>query len=225
MRKTEMAVSEENRFLTSVFGWMFLGLMVTALVAFFISTIPSLSQLVMKPVVWIPMIIFQFILVIKLSGSVEKMSALGAMVMFLSYSILNGVTISFVFIIYTSASIFSTFLITSLMFGAMAAYGYFTKKDLTSWGSFFFMGLIGLIIAGIFNLFWFNETIYWVTTFIGIIVFVGLTAYDVQKIKQISSIGVRGSEENTKNAVRGALSLYLDFINLFLYLLRIFGKD
>lgn len=220
-----MAVSEENRFLTSVFGWMFLGLMVTALVAFFISTIPSLSQLVMKPVVWIPMIIFQFILVIKLSGSVEKMSALGAMVMFLSYSILNGVTISFVFIIYTSASIFSTFLITSLMFGAMAAYGYFTKKDLTSWGSFFFMGLIGLIIAGIFNLFWFNETIYWVTTFIGIIVFVGLTAYDVQKIKQISSIGVRGSEENTKNAVRGALSLYLDFINLFLYLLRIFGKD
>jgi hypothetical protein len=135
----------------------------------------------------------------------------------------NGMTLSFIFLVYTTASISSTFFITAGVFGGMAAYGYFTKRDLTSWGSLLVMGLFGIILASIVNIFLHSETIYWAITYIGVIIFVGLTAYDTQKVKLMAESG--GDEETrNKGAVLGALSLYLDFVLLFIYLLRIFGK-
>jgi FtsH-binding integral membrane protein len=126
-------------------------------------------------------------------------------------------------LLYTNASLASTFAVTAGMFGAMSFYGYTTKKDLTSWGSFLFMGLIGIIIASIVNMFMNSSAIYWIVTYAGILIFVGLTAYDTQKIKEMNILGNEGTEEDTKEAIRGALKLYLDFINLFLMLLRVMG--
>ena len=125
---------------------------------------------------------------------------------------------------YTTSSITSTFLVTAGTFAAMSFYGYTTKKDLTSWGSFFFMGLIGIIIASVVNMFLQSSAMYWVITYAGVLIFIGLTAYDTQKIKEMNILGNEGTDEDTKEAIRGALSLYLDFINLFLMLLRIMGS-
>ena len=128
-----------------------------------------------------------------------------------------------VFLAYTAASITSTFLVTAGTFGAMSFYGYTTRRDLTSWGSFFFMGLIGIIIASVVNIFLQRSLMYWVIAYVGVLIFVGLTAYDTQKIKEMNILGNEGTDEDTKEAIRGALTLYLDFINLFLMLLRIMG--
>ena len=144
------------------------------------------------------------------------------MVSFLAYSFLNGLTLSVVFLAYTKSSIASTFFVTAGTFAAMSLYGYFTKKDLSSWGNLFFMALIGLIIATIVNVFWANTTLYWVTTYAGVLIFVGLTAYDTNRIKQMLA-NQEVNEGTQKLALLGALTLYLDFINMFLYLLRIFG--
>ena len=127
------------------------------------------------------------------------------------------------FVVYTAASITSTFLVTAGTFGAMSFYGYTTKKDLTSWGSFLFMGLIGIIIASLVNIFLQSPMMHWIITYAGVLIFVGLTAYDTQKIKEMNILGNEGTDEDTKEAIRGALTLYLDFINLFLMLLRIMG--
>ena len=150
------------------------------------------------------------------------MSFASAMVSFLAYSFLNGLTLSVVFLAYTKSSIASTFFVTAGTFAAMSLYGYFTKKDLSSWGNLFFMALIGLIIATIVNVFWANTTLYWVTTYAGVLIFVGLTAYDTNRIKQMLA-NQEVNEGTQKLALLGALTLYLDFINMFLYLLRIFG--
>ena len=152
-----------------------------------------------------------------------RMSAQTAMITFLGYAALNGLTFSFIFIAYTQSSIASAFLVTAGTFGAMSVYGYTTKKDLTSWGGFFFMGLIGIIIASFVNMFLQSPMIYWLTTYAGVLVFVGLTAYDTQKIKEMNILGNEGTDEDTKEAISGALRLYLDFINLFLMILRIMG--
>jgi len=128
-----------------------------------------------------------------------------------------------IFMIYTAESIASTFFVTAGTFAVMSAYGYFTKKDLSSWGNILFMGLIGIILASLVNLFFHNEMLYWITTYIGILVFVGLTAYDTQKIKEMNVIGNEGTDEDRKESIIGALVLYLDFINLFLLLLRVLG--
>ena len=152
-----------------------------------------------------------------------RMSAQTAMITFLGYAALNGLTFSFIFIAYTQSSIASAFLVTAGTFGAMSVYGYTTKKDLTSWGGFFFMGLIGIIIASFVNMFLQSPMIYWLTTYAGVLVFVGLTAYDTQKIKEMNVLGNEGTDEDTKEAISGALRLYLDFINLFLMILRIMG--
>ena len=144
------------------------------------------------------------------------------MVSFLAYSFLNGLTLSVVFLAYTKSSIASTFFVTAGTFAAMSLYGYFTKKDLSSWGNLFFMALIGLIIATIVNVFWANTTLYWITTYAGVLIFVGLTAYDTNRIKQMLA-NQEVNEGTQKLALLGALTLYLDFINMFLYLLRIFG--
>jgi len=137
---------------------------------------------------------------------------------------LNGVTLSAIFIVFTEESLASTFYVTTGTFGVMSIYGYSTKSDLTRLGNLLFMGLIGLIISSVVNLFFHNELLYWITTYVGVLLFVGLTAYDTQKIKKMNIIGNEGTEEDKKEAIMGALTLYLDFINLFLYLLRIFGK-
>ena len=156
------------------------------------------------------------------SSHLQKMSAEAATASFIIYSALNGVTFSLLLLIYTGASIASTFMITALTFGAMSAYGYFTKRDLTSMGSYLRMALFGLIIASVINIFWANGTMYWIISYVGVLLFVGLTAYDTQKIKRMGA-SVEGVQTTQKVAIMGALMLYLDFINLFLMLLRILG--
>jgi hypothetical protein len=144
--------------------------------------------------------------------------------MFMLYSALNGVTFASIFLLYTSSSIASTFMVASGTFAAMSVYGYVTKRDLTGWGSFLFMGLIGVIIASVVNIFLHSAMITWVTSYLGVFIFVGLTAYDTQKIKMIGQRGFADHESRHKAAILGALALYLDFINLFLMLLRIMGN-
>jgi FtsH-binding integral membrane protein len=143
---------------------------------------------------------------------------------FLGYAALNGLTLSLLFAVYTTKSIFSTFLVTAAMFAAIAVWGYVTKRDLTGWGNFLLMALIGQVIGVFVNLLWLNETLYWVTTASGVLLFSALTAYDVQKLKQYEPPPGSGAEVVQKEAIVGALALYLDFVNLFLYLLRIFGQ-
>ena len=143
----------------------------------------------------------------------------------MAYSVLNGLTISFVFMVYTTASIASTFFIAGATFGVMSAYGLLTSADLSKWGNLLFMGLIGLVIASVVNLFWANSLLSIVVSFVGVLLFVALTAYDTQKIKQYAFIGLtEGEDADHGAATLGALTLYLDFINLFLFLLRIFGR-
>jgi len=216
--------AEQRRFMVRVYNWMTTGLGITGLVAFGIASSPSLTAAIFgNAVIPIVLMIAQIGLVFWLAARVMQMSAQKAVGVFLLYSALSGVTFSVVFLAYTTASITSTFLVTAGTFGAMSFYGYTTKKDLTSWGSFLFMGLIGIIIASVVNMFLANDTMYWVITYAGVLIFVGLTAYDTQKIKEMNILGNEGTDEDTKEAVRGALSLYLDFINLFLMLLRIMG--
>lgn len=217
--------AEQRTFITKVFGWMFFGLVITAIVAFAVANNPVMLNFIYgNQAVFIILLILEFVLVAYLAGWVKNMRASTATGVFLLYAAINGLTLSFVFIIYELSSIYITFLIAAGMFGTMSLYGYVTRRDLTSWGNLLFMMLIGLIIASVVNLFLNNETAYWVITYIGIITFVGLTAYDTQKIKELNVIGNEGTEEDTKEAISGALQLYLDFINLFLYLLRIFGR-
>jgi FtsH-binding integral membrane protein len=153
----------------------------------------------------------------------QRMSAAAATGWFLFYAFLNGLTLSVIFVIYTAASIAGTFFVTAATFGAMSLYGYYTKRDLTKLGSLLMMALIGLILASVVNWFFNNPVLYWITTYAGILIFVGLVAYDTQKIKNMNIIGNEGTEEDHKEAIMGSLALYLDFINLFLYMLRLLG--
>jgi FtsH-binding integral membrane protein len=152
------------------------------------------------------------------------MSSNMAIGLFLLYSVLNGMTLSVLLIAYTGASVASTFFITAGMFGAMSVYGYTTKQDLSSWGNLLFMALIGLILASVVNIYLQSSGLYWLINYIGVLVFVGLTAYDTQKIKQIAAQVIVESEEGRKVAILGALTLYLDFINMFIFMLRILGN-
>ncbi len=163
-------------------------------------------------------------IVIALSAAIGRFQSSTALFMFFAYSFLNGLTLSTIFLVYTKASIANTFFVTAGTFAAMSVYGYTTKRDLTSMGSFLMMGLIGIIIASFVNFFFHSPAFYWLITYAGIAIFVGLTAYDAQKIKEMAYAGFAGSEEERKGAIIGALRLYLDFINLFLLLLRIFGR-
>jgi uncharacterized protein len=216
---------ENQRYMVKVYGWMCLALLVTGGMAMYTATSESLINFVFgSRITFFGLIILQFIAVGSLAGMVHKMSANTATMIFIGYSLINGLTLSGIFVIYTSESIASTFFITAGTFGAMSLYGYTTKSDLSKWGNLLFMGLIGLVIASLVNIFMNSTVLYWVTTYIGVIIFVGLTAYDTQKIKNNNIIGNEGTEEDSKEAIMGALTLYLDFINLFLFLLRIFGR-
>ena len=212
-------------FITKVYGWMSFALIITAVVAMITAGTPALVRLILgNRLLFFGLIIGELILVGYLAVAIRKMSASTATMVFIGYSALNGLTLSIIFFLFTKESLASTFFITAGTFGIMSAYGYFTKTDLTTVGNICFMGLIGVIIASVVNLFFFNSVLYWITTYIGIFVFIGLTAYDTQKIKNIGFSVSEGTEEGKKAAIMGALRLYLDFINLFLLLLRLFGQ-
>lgn len=216
---------EQRNFITKVFGWMSAALVVTGLIAAYVASQPNLVDIFIgNRFVFYALLISELVLVGILAGLVKKMSASLATIIFFAYAALNGLTLSLIFLIFTIDSIAVTFFITAGIFGTMSIYGYLTNTDLTSIGNLCLMTLVGLILASIVNMFFFNEMVYWITTYVGIIVFVGLIAYDTQKIKNCNIIGNEGTEEDTKESILGALELYLDFINLFLYLLRIFGR-
>ena len=220
----QAAVEEQKRFLLRVYNWMGSGLALTGFIAWTVSQSPSLVMAIAgNPIIFFGLIIAELGAVIYLATRVMQMSAQRAMFVFLGYAALNGLTFSVIFLTYTPESITTTFLVTAGMFGAMSLYGATTKKDLTSWGSFLFMGLIGIIIASVVNMFMQSSAMHWIITYAGVLIFTGLTAYDTQKILQMNILGNEGTEEDTKEAISGALRLYLDFINLFLMMLRILG--
>ncbi len=211
-------------FLAKVFNWMAIGLGITGVVAWFTASSGLAAQLVQGPLFMI-FLFAELGLVFYLSARINKIQAGTATGLFIGYAALNGLTLSMVFLAYTTESIAATFFITAGMFGAMAVYGLVTKRDLSGWGSFLFMGVIGIVIASIVNIFLKSSSLYWAISLIGVFVFVALTAYDVQKIKRMGEEGImeQGQEMIKKGAIMGALALYLDFINLFLMLLRFFG--
>lgn len=216
---------EQASFITKVYGWMCGALMVTGLVSMWTASTPALVEIINgNSIIFFGLIIAEFLCVAYLAAAVEKISSQTATIILIGYAALNGLTLSALFLIYTSESIAITFFITAGTFGIMSIYGYYTKKDLTTIGNIAFMAMIGLIIASVVNIFFYNKTLYWITTYAGILIFVTLTAYHTQKIKKMNIIGNEGTEEDKKEAIMGALTLYLDFINLFLYLLRIFGR-
>jgi FtsH-binding integral membrane protein len=222
---TTLTATTTSGFFPKVYGWMTAGLTLTALAALMTLSSQVLINLVLSNrLVFYGLIIGELGLVFAMSAAINRISAMAATLMFMLYSALNGVTFASIFLLYTSSSIASTFMVASGTFAAMSLYGYATKRDLTGWGSFLFMGLIGVIIASVVNIFLHSAMITWVTSYLGVFIFVGLTAYDTQKIKMIGQRGFADRESQHKAAILGALALYLDFINLFLMLLRIMGN-
>ncbi len=212
--------------LTGVYWWMTFALIVSGLTAYMVGTSQELTKIFVKnPGVFMVLAIVEIVMVIGITAGINKLSAATATALFILYAAINGLTLSVIFLVYTMGSIAVTFAVTAGTFGVMALIGTVTKKDLTSLGNLLLMALFGLIIASIVNIFWTNGTLYWICTYAGVLIFVGLTAYDAQKIKQMYlNAGTANAETNRKIAVLGALSLYLDFVNLLLYLLRLFGR-
>jgi len=223
-------VSVAKAFIANVFTWMFLALVITAATAYFFSSDPSLiGSLInsqtgsMSILGWIVMLApFGFVLI--MSFGFNKLSAGILSLLFIAFAILLGMSLSFILLVYTQSSIALTFVVTASMFGIMAVTGYTTKIDLTKFGSLMMMGLIGIIIASLLNFFMRSSSLEYIISFIGVLVFTGLTAYDVQKLKRIGGGIEFGSETTRKLTIMGALTLYLDFINLFLFLLRFLGN-
>lgn len=208
-----------------VYMWMTMALAITGITAYYVAHSETLLTAIFtnQAVFWV-LVIAELGLVIGLSAAINKLSLTTATLMFVLYSLINGATMSFIFLAYTASSVTNVFLITAGTFAAMAAFGYFTKVDLTSMGKILMMALIGIIIATIVNIFTKSEGLTVILNYVGVLVFVGLTAYDSQKIKLMLQMAPDASEGSQKIALLGALSLYLDFINLFLYLLRLFGS-
>lgn len=212
--------------LLNVYWWMTFALLISAVSAYLVGTSEKLLKLfIMNSIMFWGTILVEFGLVVAISAGIRKMSAAVATALFVLYAAVNGLTLSFIFAAYSLEGIVTTFAVTAGTFGAMAVIGTATKKDLTSLGNLFFMALLGLIIASVVNLFCASSTLYWICTYAGVLIFVGLTAYDANKIKMMFyQAGTDNPETVRKIAVIGALELYLDFVNLFLYLLRIFGR-
>jgi FtsH-binding integral membrane protein len=208
-----------------VYVWMTLALAITGFTAYGVATSPGVMQAIYSnPVLFWGLIIAEFALVFGVSAAINRLSLTFATLMFVLYSVINGALLSYIFILYTTSSISTVFFITAGTFAAMAIIGYTTKTDLSSWGKILLMALIGLIIATIVNVFIKSTMFNLILSYVGVLIFVGLTAYDSQKIKQMLLQTPDASEGAQKIALLGALTLYLDFINLFIYLLRIFGK-
>ena len=209
-----------------VFVWMTLALAITGLTAYGVATSPTILSLIFSSkVTFFGLIIAEFALVFAISGAINRLSLSTATLLFILYSVINGATLSSIFFAFSVATIGKVFFITAGTFGAMALVGYTTKTDLTSMGKLLFMALLGIIIASVVNMFVASSGLDLILSYVGVLVFVGLTAYDTQKIKQMCQTAPDAGESALKLALIGALSLYLDFINLFLYLLRIFGNN
>jgi len=211
-----------TNFMNNVYAWMCAGLGITAVTAMFVASSPSLIVAIAKNsfLFW-GLVIAQFGIVMVLSSRVERLSAAAASGLFMVYSVLTGTTLSFVLLAYTGESVASTFVVTAGMFGALAAFGTLTRKSLAGWGQFLFMGLIGVVLASLVGIFWQNDALQFATAFVGVVVFTGLTAYDAQRLKAMALAAPDG--QTGSYAIVGALALYLDFVNLFLMLLRLFG--
>ncbi len=208
-----------------VYVWMTFALAITGITAYLVATNETLLTLIYshQAVMWV-LIIAELAIVIGVTAAINKLSLPVATLLFVAYSVLNGALFSSIFLVYTMASIAKVFFITAGTFGAMSLYGYTTKSDLTSWGKILIMGVLGLIIATVVNIFLKSSGLEMIISYAGVLIFVGLTAYDTQKIKQMCLQAPDAGETMQKYALLGALSLYLDFINLFIYLLRIFGR-
>lgn len=225
----QFAIAEENaRFMSGVYRWMTFGLLFTAGISYYVSETPALVEMILgNKIVFYGLIIAELAAVVVLSIWVKKMSALTATFVYFLYAGLTGLTLSVIFLVYTRESIQSAFLLTTFSFAGLSAFGYFTKKDLGPIGTFCHMGLWGLIGFGLISLFFpgmMTSTTSKIYSIVGIVVFAGLTAYDTQKIKNMNIIGNEGTEEDHKETIMGALTLYLDFINLFLSVLRLMGR-
>jgi len=216
-----------NAFIRSVYNWMAIGLALTGFIAYYVAHNEGMQRLIFgNPMIFYGLIIAELAMVFYLSARVNKMQASTATALFVTYASLNGATLSFIFLVYTKSSIASTFFVCAATFVACSIYGMVTKRDLTSIGGFLTMGLFGIIIASVVNMFMRSEGMSMIISYVGVLVFVGLTAYDTQKLKTMAMTQPAGLEAGVvrKGAIIGALSLYLDFINLFLMLLRILGN-
>ncbi len=224
--QSRVGVTQVNALLRSVYNWMMVGLGLSGLTAYLTVNSDAMLNLIFGNgyMIWV-LFIGEIGLVIALSGAVSRMSASTAAMLFMLFSVLNGLTLSSILLVYTTRSIATTFFIAGATFGATSLYGYVTKKDLTSWGNFLFMGLLGLIISFVVNIFWQNTLFDLLLSAVGVLIFVGLTAYDTQKIRRMGE-EMTGADSDSfgRLAILGALSLYLDFVNLFLMLLRFFGR-
>ncbi len=216
-----------NAFILNVFNWMSIGLAITGLVAYWVASSETMLQIIFgNRIMFSGLIIAELGFVFYLSTRIQKMQSTTATTLFLIYAALNGATLASVFLLYTRTSIVSTFFICAATFGVCSVYGIITKRDLTSVGNFMFMGLIGIIIASLVNVFVRSSGIAMIINYAGVLIFIGLTAYDMQKIKHMALSQPASLDGGVlrKGAIMGALSLYLDFINMFLFLLRILGN-
>ncbi len=213
--------------LRRVYVWMTLGLLTTAGVAAIISTTPFFQVLVGQSLLFFGLLIVELALVIGLSWGIQRLSPPVALILFFTYAILNGLTLSVLFAVYSLGSVAYTFLASAALFGVMSVLGYTTRINLAKMGTLMLMGLIGLVIAMLVNLFWANSTLGWLVTFAGILLFLGLTMFDTQRIKHMTATALQKNNEDVEArlGILGALSLYLDFVNLFLFLLRLGGRQ
>lgn len=221
---TPDSAGEMQRFMQHVYGWMAFALVISGGIAYYVVHDATLLTWIFDRGLFMPLLLAELALVFGLSWGIKKMNAMTATIMFILYSFVTGLTLSVIFLVYQLGSIVSIFGVTAVIFTAMSVYGYYTKRDLTGIGTLAFFGLIGIIIAGLVNLFVQNTIADFIISAIGVVVFIALTAYDTQKIKAMNIIGNEGTDEDKKEVIMGALTLYLDFINLFLKLLRLFGK-
>jgi hypothetical protein len=213
--------------LRRVYVWMALGLFTTALVAAVVDASPLSQILAGQPLIFFGLLLLELALVIGLSWGINRLSPAAATALFFAYAALNGLTLSVLFLVYTLGSVATTFLACAALFGAMSIIGYTTKINLARMGTFLFMALIGLIIAMIVNIFWANSVLGWIVTFGGILLFLGLTVFDTQRIRRMTAAAMQQGQEDiqARLGILGALSLYLDFVNLFLFLLRLGGHQ
>ncbi len=213
-----------RKFLLNVYNWMAMGLALTGVVAYGIANSSFVNVIMSNPIIYFGLFIAQLGVVMGLTFAINKIPSGVAIGAFFLYAALTGLTFSVLFLVYTGGSIASTFFICASMFLGISIFGYVTKMDLSKFGTYLFMALIGIIVASVVNIFLKSNTLNWIISYVGVIIFVGLTAYDTQRIKQMSQTADMNSESGKKGAVMGALTLYLDFINMFLFLLRILGN-
>lgn len=220
----EKAENKVRKFFQLVYFWMALGLLVSGISAIYVATSPALLEKIFNSGFFLGLVIIELVLVIILSWMIKRISSTTAKILFVAYSLVTGLTLSVIFLAYTLGSVASIFFVSAGIFALISIYGFFTDDDLTSLGQLFIVGLIGIIISMLINMFLQSPAFDYIISIIGVIIFIGLTAYDTQKLKSMVTIGRETTEDYSKKAIIGALTLYLDLINLFLNLLSLFGK-